>query len=61
METIGDLSFDCYDIGGSIVVNSTTQITRPQRRDQLFILDNGARRYLDLTAADWGMENRMLS
>lgn len=60
MEVIGELSFDCYDIGSTLVVNSSTKISRPSNRDQLFILDNGARRYLDLTAADWGMENRML-
>lgn len=61
MSTVGDLPFDCYDIGNAAIINSSTDIVRPQSPNQIYILDSGTRRYRDLAATDWGTESKMLT
>ncbi|XP_065084779.1 uncharacterized protein LOC135706990 [Ochlerotatus camptorhynchus] len=61
MPTVSDLPFDCYDIGNAVIINSSTDIVRPQSRNQIQILDSGTRRYRDLAATDWGSENTMFT
>ncbi|XP_053682328.1 uncharacterized protein LOC128732909 [Sabethes cyaneus] len=60
MEAIGDLPFDCYDIANALIVISSMDIPRPERVNQIFILDDGARRYQDLVATKWDQETDML-
>lgn len=61
MGIISELPFDCYDIGNAVIINSSTEIVRPQSRDQIHILDSGARRYRDLAFTDWGSETSLFS
>lgn len=61
MATVSDLPFDCYDIANAVIINSSTDVVRPQNRNQIQILDTGTRRYRDLAATDWGPENNMLT
>ncbi|XP_055617020.1 uncharacterized protein LOC129762610 [Toxorhynchites rutilus septentrionalis] len=60
MEVIGELSFDCYDMGSAHIISSTTDIPLPRKQDQIYILDSGSRRYQNLIETDWSREGQML-
>ncbi|XP_062541470.1 uncharacterized protein LOC134209505 [Armigeres subalbatus] len=61
MDIISELPFDCFDIGNAVIINSSTDVIRPQSRDQIHIMDTGTRRYRDLAVTDWKSENAMFS
>ncbi|XP_055549978.1 uncharacterized protein LOC129732774 [Wyeomyia smithii] len=60
MEVIGDLPFNCYDIANALIVTNSMEIPQPAKANQIYILDNGVRRYQDLVGAKWDQEASIL-
>ncbi|XP_058811444.1 uncharacterized protein LOC131676393 [Topomyia yanbarensis] len=60
MGIMDELPFNCYDIANALIVTSTIDVPKPEKRNQIYILDSGVRRYMDLAAIHRNIKMRPL-
>ncbi|XP_058443436.1 uncharacterized protein LOC131425510 [Malaya genurostris] len=53
MDIMDDLPFSCYDMGNAVILTSAMDIPEPERSDEIYIIDRGARRYMDVVSTHW--------